>query len=234
MAAGQHQWAAISVDFGIRQSVRPPKVGLTQGGKEPSWDAPSAIDPALGKAFRALEARHPDFDVDTFHARVRVMFATLQDAWSSQQWDRARPYVTDTLFQTLRFWIEQYEEHGLVNRLDDIELDKIAFIRIQRDAWYEAITVRIWGRMKDYVVDKQGDVVGGNKNRQRLFSEYWTLLRSIGTGAACGDPLQCPSCGAALDQISQTGVCGYCETKITSGQFDWVLTRIDHAELGPS
>ena len=40
-----------------------------------------------------------------------------------------------------------------------------------------------------------------------------------------------PCCGAPLDNVSQTGVCGYCDTKITTGDFDWVLSRIDQCEV---
>jgi len=40
----------------------------------------------------------------------------------------------------------------------------------------------------------------------------------------------CGSCGAPLDQVNQAGVCGYCDSKITTGRFDWVLARIDQPE----
>ena len=33
-----------------------------------------------------------------------------------------------------------------------------------------------------------------------------------------------------LDRISQAGICGYCDSKITSGRFDWVLA-MDGANL---
>jgi hypothetical protein len=40
----------------------------------------------------------------------------------------------------------------------------------------------------------------------------------------------CPSCGAPLDNVNAAGICGYCDGKITSGRFDWVLSRIEQAE----
>jgi hypothetical protein len=30
--------------------------------------------------------------------------------------------------------------------------------------------------------------------------------------------------------VSETGVCGYCDAKITGGEFDWVLSTIDQDE----
>ena len=54
---------------------------------------------------------------------------------------------------------------------------------------------------------------------------------AAGTGANTHDVHQCPSCGAALDKINAAGVCGYCDSRITSGKFDWVLSRIDQTEV---
>ena len=103
---------------------------------------------------------------------------------------------------------------------------------VVRDAWYESITVRLWASARDFVERvEDGAVVGGNERVRRRFSEYWTFLRAAGSGASATDGTRCPSCGAPLDRISQAGVCGYCEARITTGRFDWVLTRIDQPEV---
>ena len=39
----------------------------------------------------------------------------------------------------------------------------------------------------------------------------------------------CPNCGAALN-INMTGHCNYCKAKVSSGEFDWVLSRIEQDE----
>jgi hypothetical protein len=41
--------------------------------------------------------------------------------------------------------------------------------------------------------------------------------------------MNCPNCGAAL-KINRAGVCEYCQGKVTSGEFDWVLSRIEQDE----
>lgn len=41
--------------------------------------------------------------------------------------------------------------------------------------------------------------------------------------------LNCPNCGAPL-KVNVSGVCGFCGGKITSGEFDWVLSRIEQDE----
>jgi uncharacterized protein with PIN domain len=93
------------------------------------------------------------------------------------------------------------------------------------------VTVRIYARMRDWTEDRDGNVVGGSRSEDRIFSEYWTFLRSAGGAGRPRENLdQCPSCGAPLDRVSETGVCGYCEAKITGGEHDWVLSAIEQDE----
>ena len=106
-------------------------------------------------------------------------------------------------------------------------------MKVEVDAWYESITVRLWGSMKDSIVRSDGKVVGGNPNQARRFSEYWTFLRAAGGEAEHDAPisdglpqLRCP----ARSSINQAGICGYCDSKITTGRFDWVLARIEQPE----
>jgi hypothetical protein len=39
----------------------------------------------------------------------------------------------------------------------------------------------------------------------------------------------CPNCGAPLE-INQVGECRYCNAAVTSGRFDWVLSRIEQED----
>ncbi|MBW2257439.1 MAG: Tim44 domain-containing protein [Deltaproteobacteria bacterium] len=228
---GQLQWQGIGMRQLVRRAIRPPQVGGFAGGDEPSVHLPSRLAPDLATAYRAFGARHPDFDATAFKERARAIFLALQQAWSHGAWARARPHCTDPMFQNLRFYMEQYLQAGLRNKLDDITLEKVELVKVDLDAWYESVTVRLWASMKDYVVDADDKVIGGNAKVQRRFSEYWTFLRAAGTGAGAKDVHHCPSCGAPLDKVSQVGICGYCESKITTGRFDWVLSRIDQAEV---
>ncbi|MEQ1571594.1 MAG: TIM44-like domain-containing protein [Myxococcota bacterium] len=232
ITAGQLAWQACFASLQSRKPATVPEVGFVAGGDEGSVHEPMAQDPQLPARMRELHARHPGFDMAVFGKRVELVYHELQSAWSDGKWERARPFVTDPMFQSLRFWVDRYARGGLRNRLDDVTLDRVVAVKVDVDAWYESITVRLWGSMKDSVVRADGKVVGGNPNTARRFSEYWTFLRAAGTdGDSHGASPNCPSCGAPLDQISMAGVCGYCGSKITTGKFDWVLARIDQPEV---
>ena len=119
-----------------------------------------------------------------------------------------------------------------MNRAADVRVSAVQLARIQMDAYYTAITVRIAASMLDWTENAAGDVVGGSKGQPKRFSEYWTFVRTAGSPHAPRENVDsCPSCGAPLDRVGEGGVCGYCEAKITSGDFDWVLAAIDQDDV---
>jgi ribosomal protein S27AE len=83
----------------------------------------------------------------------------------------------------------------------------------------------------DYTVDAQGRVVAGDRGKVRQFTEYWTLLRGKEAHGVARSDRACPSCGAPLDHINMAGNCGSCGVKLTTGSFDWVLSRIEQDEV---
>ncbi|MEO7035575.1 MAG: hypothetical protein ABI548_16740, partial [Polyangiaceae bacterium] len=81
----------------------------------------------------------------------------------------------------------------------------------------------------DYTISDDGKVLSGNRRRPRTYSEYWTLIRgSSRKGQARQDP-NCPHCGAPF-KVGMSGQCEYCRVKVTAGEFDWVLSRIEQDE----
>lgn len=230
---GALQWEVVAPEVVASRPLTRPELH-PGGGVEPGTRGPTVRPPDLPARRRAFEARHPGFDWKAFKARVAFLFGELQQAWSDQSWERARPYETDPLYQVHRFWMERYRRFGLVNRLEDVEILKMELANLDLDPWLESMTVRVWARMRDWTEEvDSGEVVGGSKTQPRTFSEYWTFIRAIGAedrGAGPKDGRHCPSCGAPLDRVGAAGVCGYCDTKITGGDYDWVLSRIEQDE----
>jgi len=191
------------------------------------------LNAASGKLFgkgHTSEKNNPWFAWPEFEARGKLIFNELQAAWSSLEWERARPHETENIFQMHRYWIEAYLRSGLRNALDNCQITAIEPVKISADAFYNAITLRIFGQGYDYTVDKAGRVVSGSNGELRRWSEYWTFIRyrKAKPAAARGD-LSCPNCGAPL-KVNAVGICDFCGGKITSGEFDWVLSKIEQDE----
>ena len=54
----------------------------------------------------------------------------------------------------------------------------------------------------------------------------WTLIRGAGVRGAPRTDATCPNCGAPL-VTNMAGECDHCGAKLTRGDFDWVLSKIE-------
>jgi len=216
-------WIVDRVGRVERRSVPPALTGETA---EAGTDLPTVVDPAADERRRAIEARDPAFTWTAFEARVRHIFTELQPAWSSLDLARARPYLGDRLLDTWRFWFEAYRRAGLRNRSEGAHVTGIELARVVSDRHFDAITVRLRATALDYTVDEAGQLRAGSREQPRAYTEYWTLVRG---GAAAGAPRAdslCPRCGAPL-AVTMGGTCEHCGAHVSSGEFDWVLSRIE-------
>lgn len=222
--SGAFHWFVRAIPSMHRESRGPL---LTSNVPEQGTDRPTVWQAHFGDVRAAFERQHPEFRWEEFIARVREIAVELQDAWTAREWERVRPLETESLFQMHRYWIDAYKRQALRNIVEGFAVTKIEPVKIETDAFYESITVRIRARGRDHTVDERGNVVSGSKTDLRFWGEYWTFIRSRG-GHEQGT-VKCPNCGAPVD-AGATGICRYCGGKLTSGTFNWVLSRIEQDE----
>ncbi|HVR37918.1 MAG TPA: TIM44-like domain-containing protein, partial [Thermoanaerobaculia bacterium] len=224
IAGDNFQWFVRGI-FTEKKDERPHELG-GGSGDESGRNMPTIYQPGLEQKRQELTAADPKFTWAAFSDRVRHVAQELQAAWSSRDWNRARPYETDALFQMHRYWIDEYTRQRLRNIVDDFKITDIPLVKVTRDAFYDAITVRMYASGADYTVDDTGAIVGGSKFT-RHWSEYWTFIRS--RAAASAAARICPNCGGPRDE-GQTAICNFCGGKIVAGEFPWVLSRIEQDE----
>ncbi|MFT3769132.1 MAG: TIM44-like domain-containing protein [Minicystis sp.] len=222
VAAGNRDWTVLGIDV-LSREERPPI--LTGTVEEAGTSDPTIVAPDVKERWDTLVAIDKGLDWGAFSGRIELIFRTFHEAWTKQEPRRVRPFLSDNLFQTQLYWIDAYKRQGLRNLTDGARIVAVHLARVVSDARFDAITVRVFATGLDYTIDADGEVVGGNKDRERAYSEYWTLIRGTSrTGAPRTTP-ECPSCGAGLD-VNMAGACTYCHAKVTTGEFDWVLSRI--------
>jgi uncharacterized Zn finger protein (UPF0148 family) len=169
----------------------------------------------------------PQLTDTALEERIAMIYAQLNLAWSRNDLAPVRGLVSDGLYDYLQYWIDAYRSQNLRNVLTDMRITHIALAAVTRDRYFDAVTVRIWGTGRDYVIrEPSGELVRGSKHRDRAYSEYWTLIRTAGhKGAPVATP-SCSNCGAPL-QITQSGECEHCGAHVTAGEFDWVVSKIE-------
>jgi hypothetical protein len=225
--SGEFQWFVRRITLRELEARGPL---LTSDVQEVGTDDPTIIQPGFDGVQESFQKENPSFSWSEFEARARLIFNELQAAWSTLQWERARPHETDNIFQMHRYWIEAYKRQRLRNILDQCSITAMQPVKIKEDTFYHAITLRIWAEGYDYTLDETGKVISGSKTSLRRWSEYWTFIRHRDAKPAhARADLNCPNCGATL-KVNATGVCEFCGGKMTSGEFDWVLSKIEQDE----
>ncbi len=204
---------------------RPPALAGTV--EERGTDLPTVFQPGWQQKFDSLLADDPGLSSLALEARLRLIYGELQRAWATQDLASVRPYVSIGLYQYLDYWVNAYRRHGLRNLVDEAVMERLRVVRVIRDAHYDSLTFRMWATGYDYTLDaKTGEAVGGSREQKRPYTEYWTIIRGSQVRGAPRTEHSCPSCGAEL-KVNMQGNCEYCGGLLTSGDFDWVLSKIE-------
>lgn len=198
---------------------------------EPYRETAATRDPSyLRSALADLNSRDPNFSEDMFISRVNNMFIQLQEAWQAKDWKKVRPFESDELFNTHARQLQEFIDSRTTNVVDDIGILRTTITDYHDNGSTESLDVYMRARLKDYIInDETGKVVEGDPERE-IFMEYELVMsrrKGVVTRLAENTAVTtCPNCGANVS-INASGECEYCNSVVSSGDFDWVLTRLD-------
>jgi predicted lipid-binding transport protein (Tim44 family) len=215
-----------AVDWVVAEVRNAPFIGYAAG----SSLAVAAASVEEGVA--NLRASDPGFEMDAFRGRVKVAFRALQDAWCAQNLDAGRAFLSPGAYFTWRAQLETMAAEGRRNVMEQLIVQRIDPVMIVHGRVFDDITVRIVASAADFEVDAGNKIVFGDRT-VRPFTEDWTFQRSVGVATSQKPGTlenTCPSCGAPV-ALNQIGECRYCKAAVTSGKFDWVVSRIEQDEV---
>lgn len=225
---GSFYWLLNKIEIDS-SGIRPP-IQIGYGGVEEGTELRTVLQKNLDKHKQQFESNYPEFSWQEFSFYAKEVFLNIQDAWTNRRWEKARPFETDHLFSMHNFWIEKYTKENLRNVLENISVKEIKVCKVEMDKYYDSITVRIFASMKDSTVSMGGGFAPPKDVPTTSFSEYWTFIRKSGVNPKHLSSKECPNCGAELS-VNMAGVCEYCNSKISSGEFSWVLSMIEQDEV---
>jgi hypothetical protein len=198
-----------------------------------SGAAPAASygQPDVQAQLAAIQANDPNFTEQAFLDRAQAAFFLLQKAWQDRNVDEARAYMSPGLYMGWKLQVDQMTAQHRKNVLESLYIQGLHIVKAGHDANFDTITVRVDASAKDYDVDDQTGKKTGGDSSDTPFTEYWNFTRSAGAKTLVTGGItekKCPNCGAPLE-VNETGDCKYCGAAVTSGKFDWVLSKIDQA-----
>ncbi len=195
-----------------------------------SQSGPAQPQDQVRAALDDLIARDPGFSESRFLEDAANLYIRLQNAWTDRNLEPVRARLSEEQYAAAKRGVEQYLRAKQTNHVDRIAVLGTEIIGCWKDNRNDSIMVRMSTRIVDYVTDDTtGELVRGDKNREKFMVYHWTLIRSLGKQTAVSGKITakyCPHCGAPLD-FNQTGECPYCRSVLTSDDHDWVLTKIE-------
>lgn len=178
----------------------------------------------------ALKERDPDFNEDLFIAKINNIYVQLQESWESRDWKKVRPFESDELFNMHKRQLQEFIDSNTTNVVDDIAVLKTHIRDYREYGDIETLDVYLKARIRDYIIeDATKKVIEGNPQQEIIIEYILSMSRKKGilTRSGAGTTVNtCPNCGANIS-INAAGECEYCGSVVTSGDFDWVLTRLE-------
>jgi predicted lipid-binding transport protein (Tim44 family) len=173
---------------------RQPAPAYPQGYGEPSWQpAPQAsvatLDTSstisdLEQGIRHVRQVDQAFDPVRFQETASDLFFKIQAAWASRDMTSVGSIVTPEMLANLQRDADRLKAERKINRLENIAVRSSELTEAWQESGLDYVTVRFLANLLDYTVDEtSGAIVDGSKSEPVKFEEYWTFVRSVGSGA---------------------------------------------------
>lgn len=175
-----------------------------------------------------IKAADPNFSSGDFITFTKQVYIDIQNAWCARDLTTVRPVLHENLYNTTNRQIQSKIQQHIVYHYESIAINTAYLTSYKKDAQFEYLTAYLNARMIDYQVDElTGNIIRGDKYTRWDLRYKMKFVRSVGTKTKeetdKNNGHNCPNCGAPME-ISSSGVCDYCGSVVTTGQYSWVLT----------
>ena len=178
-----------------------------------------------------ISKNDPNFSEEKFINWVNNVFIKLQMAWTNRDWKVIRPFESNELFEQHSAQLQEYINNNKINVMERISIvqSEIAGYEVEGDK--EFLFVSLIANLRDYIIDANTkEILEGDKNKDYQMFYKMTFYRKLGVktkeGTSNMSTTNCPNCGAPTE-ITSAGQCKYCDSVITTGEHDWVLSKIE-------
>ncbi|MCB1146561.1 MAG: Tim44 domain-containing protein [Leptospiraceae bacterium] len=175
------------------------------------------------------------FDWSGFVQLATLIAEKLQTAWSGNQMESVRSYLSQGMVRRLDLQIKMMvQNEKLRNRITDFRVLKFlpAGEPVTKDG-YQTVHMRMFAqiRSKDLPasLDESSALKAVKSARLEKFTEIYSFTRKSSAKTRSGQGVlngTCPACGAAARRLSESNKCESCGSLFASGEYDWVLTEI--------
>jgi len=185
--------------------------------------------PAL-RTIAEYRTRDPGFSEPALCAKISNLYYQMQYCWTAKNMESLRPYFTDVSYAQFDRQLDNYRQNYRTNYVE-----RIAVLSVELKGWYEqesndCMLATVRTRIVDYTIDdRNGALISGSRTAEKFMTYEYVMIRSSGyvTVAQSRDAatINCPNCGSPLN-INYSAKCPYCNSIITTKDYDWVISSI--------
>ena len=177
------------------------------------------------KKVQSFKNANPDFDTAGFTGSLLEFFPVMQKAWSENNIDALRPYLSKEYYYQTRRQLQSKIDNGIHDQVLSPVGELAEITEISEKNNYEYATVRFIGSYYMNTVNEKGKVVSGDISKKRFMTYDWELRRTPGMKGAFGEAendVHCNGCGHE-SWINAFGVCEQCGCTLNAGNYNWIL-----------
>lgn len=176
-----------------------------------------------------LKGLDQGFDEAEFKEHLSNLYIQMQQRWHERDITSLKPYFTDAFYNQSEMQLKEMKRNKQTPCTE-----RVAVLEVKPNGFYQSsgmdhIVVTVRSRIVAYVVnDETGNLISGDRNREKFMTYEWDLCRSSGVVTGRTDGMQavnCPHCGATVN-INQSARCEYCGGIIEVQNQDWALDSI--------
>ncbi len=176
-----------------------------------------------------IRQNDPAFTAPDFISYVKQVYMDIQAAWEARDLSSVRAVLHKNLYQQTEQQLEKKRQQGIINHLERISVSEAYLTSYRRDSEYEYATVYLAASMIDYQVEEAtGKILYGDRTTRWNMFYKMRFMRTLGSVSRSAEErnkgFNCPNCNAPIEGTS-FGVCEYCGSFVTSGDYDWVLSE---------
>lgn len=186
----------------------------------------------------AVQKADPEFNLEAFFARVKMIFERIQDSWSKADMRFVRRYVSQGVYNRFRLQLQMMRsDEGLADIVTDYKVNALWIDSLEITGKYQSLHVHISAQCRNAEVKSsltfQESLAVAEKKPIEEFEEIYSFIRKKSAKGGVLTNTGCPKCGAPEPEKSEINKCGNCGYLYGSGEYDWVLSEITQKEEWP-
>lgn len=178
-----------------------------------------------GSTITAIKENGINIDTKLFKKWCKEILKCIKSG-TEEELKAVRYFMTEEMYDKLVDQKRKFKQDGLEFVTDELMIKDCKLIEYGNWLGKEEIKVLIKARMKEYIIQKNTNVILRGNNKKFNEKDIIMTFLKQNLNEEEGFITNCPNCGAETTQTS-LGKCRYCDTLVFPIRYNWVLTKFE-------